>query len=416
MSSPSIIFNCKFCALDTPTEEGDFFRCKTNFNVIDYEDRTGASDRTDEETTQKIKAFLEDSSATGKDILGYAGERPGSTGIFTKNKGESIEEIKNKLRKTPSIVWHAILSFTPEIASKFCSNKTDAERILRENLPALFKGSSMDYENINWHAALHTNTENYHIHFSFWEDKATHLDKYGSPKYTKRGVLPVSCMDNFKAKIAHSFSNNAMEYLSFRGELREGLLAVIKSDKSIFNSFVEKAGSIIEGGHYQYGRLDDEQKKVVNEFVNLIINNNPELKKKRDDYKNGLMDSQAELFMLYRDNHIKVIPDKVCNFYSSRSAELDSRLGNVLLKQLKTYAQGKKALEEKNGYVGGVWQESKLSPKNRKSIINRGLKKLASSVMDVFFDGARESIEVQGMSDEEYKQKLIAEQKETIYD
>ena len=36
--------------------------------------------------------------------------------------------------------------------------------------------------------------------------------------------------------------------------------------------------------------------------------------------------------------------------------------------------------------------------------------------MDVFYAGASESIEVQGMSDEEYKQKLIQEQKETIYD
>ncbi|MBE6537792.1 MAG: hypothetical protein E7673_07600 [Ruminococcaceae bacterium] len=416
MGSPSIIFNCKFCPSDTHSEENSFFRCKTNFNIIDYEDRTGAADKSDRELSDKLKALLEDSSATGRDILGYEGERPGSTGIFTKNPEENTEEIKNKLHKTPSIVWHAILSFTPEIGDKFCSNKADAEKILRENLPALFKSSSMDYENINWHAALHTNTENHHIHFSFWEDMPSRLDKFGNPKYTQRGMLSTTSMDAFKASIIHSFSNNSLEYLSFRGELREGLLSVIKSDKSLFNRFVEKADSIIEGGHFQYARLDKDQKKLVDDFVNLIMTNNTELRKKHDAYTDGLMSSQAELFKLYRDNHIKNIPDNVCNFYSSRKNELDARLGNTLLKQLKTYSVGKTKLEEKNGYVNGAWQDSKLSPKNRKAIIGRGLSKLATSVMNVFFDGANESIEVQGMSDEEYKQKLIQEQKATIYD
>lgn len=421
-NSPSIIFNCGYCHPDTPSEKNDFYRCKnSNFNIIEYMDRKGASDKLNDEDIARIKAFVEDTNITGKSIVGYADQRQGSTGIFCKDTSDTPEKMAERLKKTGSIIWHSVLSFTPEIGNKFCSSKQDAEKIIRENLPLLFKKypeekAALDYDNIDWLAAYHTNTDNRHIHLVFWEKEPKIIDKDGNKSYRKTGRLSTEHFDDFKAKIAHSFTKHNLEYFSMRDEIRQDVSSILKSDKNTFEALLRRSSSIVEKGHFQYARLHPDQRKIIDQFVGVILQNNPQVGSRYDLYKHKLANSQAEYIKLYTDNHIKHIPSDVTNFYSHRTGELNSRLGNALLKQLKDYAFKKNELEKSVGYINGVWTDSKLSPKNRKAIMSKELTAFASSAMRLFLAEAAPAIEGHLQSDEEFRKQLKSEGKDTIYE
>ena len=418
-NSPSIIFNCQFQDYGSDDEKNHFYRCRNkDSNIIDYMDRKNASDKLDDKEIEKIKSFIEDTNVTGKSIIGYAKNREGSTGIFSKDASDTPENLSEKLKKTGSIIWHSVLSFTPEVSSKFCSNKADAEKLIRATFPKFFKkNKSLDYDNIDWFGAYHTNTDNRHIHLVFWEKTPQNIDSYGNKNYATHGKIPVENFTIFKWSVEKYFHKNKLEFFSVRDEVRQMVTSVAKNNKSFFNSLVEKGASIIQDGHFQYARLKPEEKKTIDSFLKVIFSNHKEIKNKYDGYKKDLLNAQATFIKMHNDLHTTKIPKETLNYYSTRKKDLDSRLSNALLGQLKEYAIKKNELEQSVGYVNGKWSPSKLSPKNRKAIVSRGLSKLANSAMKTFISHSADEIDsFRAMTDEEYRNTLKAQGKDIIYE
>ena len=419
-NSPSIIFNCGYSSPTDTSQKNSFYRCKkSDFNVIEYLDRNGAADKSTNEDIEKIKSFIEDTNMPENSILGYAKNRQGSTGIFSKHS-DSPDIISEKLSKTNSIIWHSVLSFSPNISSEFCANKQDAEKIIREHFPDFFKSKygekvPLKYENIDWFAAYHTNTDNRHIHLVFWEKEPKIIDRNGNASFRQTGRINSNHFSEFKSSVAKGFLNHSLDYLSMRDDIRKNV-SLHLSDKAVFDDLLRHSQSILANGHFQYKRLDGLQKKTIDRFVNTILCRDPHTKQKYDDYKKKLADTQAEYIKIYSDNHMGKIPYEVSRFYSSRVQELNNRLGNELLKHLKDYAFKKNELEKSVGYKNGAWEPSKLSPKNRKAIVTRELSKFATSALNLFFSEATPTIEGQRLSDEEYRKQLKMEGKETIYE
>ena len=419
-TSPSIIFNCNYCTANDTSERNDFYRCKNaSFNIVTYVDRDSAADKLPDEEAKKVKAAIEHTELTGTSILGYGDKRKGSTGLFfkdEKNADKGKQKAIKDLQETGSNVWHSVLSFTPEISNLFCTNKAEANKLLQKTLPDLFKNSGLDYNNINWCAAYHTNTDHRHIHLVFWEKEATHISSKGEKSFTKKGNIPQSCFANFKASILKNYSESGLEYFSMRDEIRQGITSTMKNNRSLFESFVSRSASIIEGGHYQYGRLNDEQKKTVDAFAKLALEKDPALAKKYNEYLKNLKHSQALYIKAYTDNNVKKIPKNVTSFYSSRKKELDARLGNAVLKQLKEYVFQREKEQRSLGYKNGAWQPSKLSPKNRKAILTSKMGRVADSALKMFFAEMTPDLDRRTMTDEEFRNKLKREGKVVIYE
>lgn len=420
-NSPSIIFNCNYCPPEDTSERNAFYRCKNaSFNIVSYIDRDNAADKVPDEDAKIIKATLEHTQLDGNSVLGYADKRKGSTGVFFKEQGTDAESSMQKtiaeLQKTGSNVWHSVLSFTPEISNLFCSNKAEAQALLIKTLPSLFKGSQLDYNNVNWFAAYHTNTDNRHVHLVFWEKEATNINSKGEKTFTKKGTLPPECFAAFKASILKNYANSSLDFFSMRDDIRQGICHTLKSNRNLFEALVTHSEDIIRGGHYQYARLSKEQRKVIDTFAKLALKQSPELSKKYDDYTKKLKELQAQYIKAYTDNNISSIPKNVTSFYSSRKKELDARLGNALLKQLKEYAFERKTAQHEVGYRNGVWESSKLSPKNRKAIINAKMGKLADKALKMFFSEMEPELAQQVMTTEEFRNKLKREGMEVIYE
>lgn len=417
--SPQIIFNCKFIEYHAPgkqSEEERFYRCKNGEeSIIDYIDRDGASDKLSEEDAKRVRCFAEISPTEERSILGYAQNRQGSTGLISKKPSDDRAKIEKKLQKTRSNIWHAVLSFTPEIGQKYCKNRKEAQEILEKNLPFLFKKSHLNYDNIYWTGAFHNNTDNPHIHIVFWEENPQHIDAKGNRKFSKKGVIDQDCFSDFKAHILQSFSEKKHDYFSMRDDIRTVAVNAFRNDAALFSAFLTDGASIIAEGKYQYARLSDEQKKMVDGYVQAVIRNNPLLKLQYDTYLDHLEGTQAEIFSLYKANKTTP-PTTAAIFFATRRQECDTRLANAFLKQLKDIAIEKNRLEQQYGFINGVWNPSKMSPKSRKTAISRSLQKIASSAIKAFISDATSEISSLQKTDEQHRHELKEKGYEVIYE
>lgn len=108
------------------------------------------------------------------DYLDYAGDEMKSSGLFNADGAITKAEkkrLREKLRKTESCIWDLVISFATEYGDKNMTNADQAQKLLSKVLPKFFKNAGLHPENIVWYAGLHTNTDNRHVHISFFEDK-----------------------------------------------------------------------------------------------------------------------------------------------------------------------------------------------------------------------------------------------------
>ena len=108
------------------------------------------------------------------DYLDYTGNEEKSSGIFNANGvlfKEDKKALRESLRKTESIIWDVVISFEEQYGNKNMYNAEQAQELLRKILPKFFREIGFKPENITWYAGLHTNTDNQHIHLSFFENE-----------------------------------------------------------------------------------------------------------------------------------------------------------------------------------------------------------------------------------------------------
>ncbi|MGR4032793.1 conjugal transfer protein, partial [Bacillus sp. ZZQ-131] len=86
----------------------------------------------------------------------YAGERPGSHGLFTQNSNEALvlKDVQKELREHDGVVWRMILSLKEEDALNLgFTEKKKWEDLLRSTVPDAAKKMGITESNLKWIAA-----------------------------------------------------------------------------------------------------------------------------------------------------------------------------------------------------------------------------------------------------------------------
>ncbi len=348
-SSPDIIFNLKGFVYGNTSKENSFVRCKNSFNIVDYLARKDAAIKNS--TIVSSDVLMDESLEVMGDwnIASYAANRKGSAGAFTLDKSkldkEDLRQIMKELRTTRSTVWTSVLSFTPQLAKQFCNSREQAQTILKENLPKLFEGSKLDFDNLRVLAAYHVNTQHPHLHVVFWEKEPTRLSSKGKLTYnynhpTKKPYLPKECLSNFKFSLAQTFNKNKLDFWSLRDKIRTAVRDDLKNVDHInfLSSMYEQDKDIIENAGKQYGRLSASEKRRIDKSVMEFINRNPQTRKIYELYTSLLMQAHMQNIQILKDNHMPV-PERTKNFYDSRMTELRARLGNEYIKNMKFFGE-----------------------------------------------------------------------------
>ena len=299
--------------IENNCEQRAFYSCKNDFDYVGYVNK---------------------GSKEQLDYISYSGDNEKSLGIFNQNgllNEKDISELRNRLRTTRSVIWHGVISFTEEFGNKYCDTYEKAYNLMKTEMPRFFKNAGLNPKNIIWYAGLHTNTDNKHIHFSFFEKEPLRKfrDKEGV-QYSK-GHIAIGVIRQFKKSIELKLLNLSSEIVLNRTSITNEFK---KLERTIF---VKKIKELIEilplTGRMSYDSKEIEKfKKKIDNVVNAMIMTNASLRQKLYDFDYLVSKKDEEI----RNINKRMKQDENKNLLKEKyKLDLYRRLGNIVLGVVK---------------------------------------------------------------------------------
>jgi len=194
---PKVIFNIKF----TPPKAGRdwsqeqkaewarnraFYTCHAEYNYFSYTLNDKKLNNAVDEDTPKAYDEAEQGSRRGSYM-----EK--SSGVFNEKgvlSNEQKKQLEETLKSTQSNIWHGFVSFDPETTPIMNSQKACID-FVRANMGAYLKQTHLKPENVELFCSLHSDTDNAHIHFCFFEKQPLRINSRGEAVYTEKGAFGV---------------------------------------------------------------------------------------------------------------------------------------------------------------------------------------------------------------------------------
>ena len=252
------------------------------------------------------------------DYLDYTGNLEKSSGVFNQNgllSYDSKRLIREALRNTKSCIWDLVISFETEYGLNNVDSYEDALELIKNVLPKFFKSLKLKEDNIIWFGGLHTNTDNRHIHISFFEKEPMYYDAKKKVYKYRPGRINVKSCKELKMSIEKYFltpkesmkrvrrlmvdearsSMNSSSYLSLDKDFKwllkklynklptEGHVAYLspnmKACRPIVDNIIKKILNL--GKHsFEYTNLDTRLQEYDNKITSIAETHNID----EDDY------------------------------------------------------------------------------------------------------------------------------------
>ena len=274
------------------------------------------------------------------DYVSYMDDNDKSSGVFDSNgllSKQDIKSLRKMLRETKSCIWDMVISFEELFGKEHLFHYEQAIGLLNNILPKFFKSANLNPKNIIWYAGLHENTDNRHIHISFFEKEPTFYNHRKKEYKFHRGKIPITAVKELKLN-AENYFNSPMEELKIKRKKLVESLKLELADKS-FDEFESSLKWLLKGLFEEIPRsgkigYDSENMKPFKERINNVITLILEKSVYKDDYK-VMLDTINE-----HDEKLK----KKCRKYNLDENEylykpkfkhdLYRRMGNVLIKEI----------------------------------------------------------------------------------
>ncbi|MGG5319218.1 MobP2 family relaxase [Enterococcus sp. AZ072] len=185
-----------------------------------------------------------------------------------------------------------------------------------------------------WVGEIHYNTKHFHIHVATTEQMNTRKDKIvvsddGEMIKQPRGKRKLSTLNSMKTTFMNSLLDRSTE-LEKISALRNDLVNTIreqtdlKSNQKMIAELIENMPASKK--EWVYKRLSSDNKERVDKITEYLLKDNP----KYQEYKHLLSEEGRYRNSLYNKN------DSQNDYLKNQSADVKKRLGNALLKNLKT--------------------------------------------------------------------------------
>lgn len=276
-----------------------------------------------------------------KDYVGYADDKDKSSGIFNSNGLVSMKDkkvLRERLRSTDSTIWDCVISFKEEYGLSNRNSPEDARKLLTKLLPSFFKSVGLDPKKTTWYAGLHQNTDNRHIHLSFFQDEPNMYDRKTKGRKYRRGKLPISKVDAFKLAIERNYMSPV------EGAKRVRNLAIEEAHRVVSKSFEKNKENIAILCKAIYERLPNKEnisyeskeadsvRKDIDSLTNIILEHEYIAKPYRKLLEEASKRDQ-EMTKACLSNNIDPAP----YLYKPKfEKDLKRRVGNVIIKELSS--------------------------------------------------------------------------------
>ena len=253
---------------DKYSEQRKFYSCQQEHNLVSY-------------VNKGMKTKL--------DYVAYSGNEEKSSGIFNQNglmDKQSQSTLRNQLRATQSVIWHGVLSFEKEFGEKYVTDSEDAIRLMKLELPKFFKNSGLKPDNIVWYAGLHENTNNKHIHFSFYEKEPTrYTSRDNQNLHFSEGHISKVAMDKFKVSVEQRLTDISSQLKLARKNLLDSTKYVLFSEQNkkwhlgkVQKGLLELMTLLPKTGRLSYDSANMQSlKPKIKKIIISLVKTNPKI-------------------------------------------------------------------------------------------------------------------------------------------
>ncbi len=273
----------------------------------------------------------------------YMGNPKKCGNLFTSDRDFLSEDESKKLKRCFSIaqengsfMWQDVFSFDNEWLEKYGMYDRRTGALDEKRLMEAVRNSMIEmierenFDSLIWSASMHFNTDNIHIHIASVELNPT--------RYTKEdGFMQYKNLYRMKSKFANTIIDRSNEQKKINDIMRNN---IINGKKEIsFNKDIEMKRLVTEiikklpedKRQWQYGYNSlHEVKPLLDELTSYYIKNY-----KKDDFEELIKSLDAE------EEYLKEVYGEgekhfYKNYKKNKIDELYYRMGNALLREIKT--------------------------------------------------------------------------------
>lgn len=360
---PKVLFNIGFCPgspekswtaerknawLDTRS----FYTCNAFYNYFSYTTNNN-----------KVSQHISEDTPRAYDIVASNNDKNANymektSGVFNNDgllSGSQKAELEKKLQNTKSNIWHGFISFDPETSPLIHSPK-EAIRFINRNMGAYFKQTHLDEDNIESFYSLHSDTDNNHIHFCFFEKEAKYINCKGYKTYTKKGVFGKKikdksgksryidfARDDFLISAELYFSENKAELAEARNREVE-ILKATKPEiaqkiefKSLRSSLMNLKKVLPKTGHTSYNSKNMRNvRHEVNKCAKQLLDTMPKVRECYQKTRETIVKRTHELQKICKENDIPYYTSSARKTVSDLYTQAWDRLCNHVIKIAKS--------------------------------------------------------------------------------
>ena len=305
------------------------------------------------------------------DYVEYSGNKEKSHGVFNEKglmTSEMIKEMRTMLRKTDSPIWHGVISFTEEFGDTYCNTFEKAFELMKNELPKFFEKAGLIPENIVWYAGLHENTDNKHIHLSFFEKEPLRNKQGHKEVCFSDGIIPIKAINKFKISAEIRLLQITKEIQLARKTLTDEM----KKDMKL-GDYMKHINSLYFSLPHEHRMSYDSEnikpyKEQIDMVVNAIIMSNEDLQRKFNDFRSFIVKRDYEIKEAYKrinvDSKDKLLFDKCMD-------DIYRRLGNIVLRTIRDIRWEQRKVEYETTKRLAL---KRIEKNKRKIMLNRCLK------------------------------------------
>ena len=305
------------------------------------------------------------------DYVEYSGNKEKSHGVFNEKglmTSEMIKEMRTMLRNTDSPIWHGVISFTQEFGETYCNTFEKAFELMKNELPKFFENAGLIPENIVWYAGLHENTDNKHIHLSFFEKEPLRNKQGHKEVCFSDGIIPIKAINRFKIRAEIRLLQITKEIQLARKTLTDEM----KKDMKL-GDYMKHINSLYFSLPHEHRMSYDSEnikpyKEQIDMVVNAIIMSNEDLQRKFNDFQSFIVKRDYEIKEAYKrinvDYKDKLLFDKCMD-------DIYRRLGNIVLRTIRDIRWEQRKVEYETTKRLAL---KRIEKNKRKIMLNRCLK------------------------------------------
>jgi uncharacterized coiled-coil protein SlyX len=217
-------------------------------------------------------------------------------------------------------------------------------------IPRFLRSAGFDHKKIVWFAGLHENTDNRHIHFSFFESEPSTMRSNAKGAVYSNGKIKLDCFERFRVSIEQRFTDLSAQIALARKDVTEinrNLLfskeSNLKYRQDLQDLLKSLADSLPKSGRLSYDSQNMAHlKPEVKKIVNCIIKSNKRLYANYENYCTQVKEKDATILKILNNSKIRETEYKHYLVADKYLEDIYRRLGNQVIGAVKVIKDNEK--------------------------------------------------------------------------